>query len=60
MKAMSAPEANNAFRSMIGIARADPVLIEKHGRGGGVVEEYRRLAGNPTSKRRTTHNETKI
>jgi prevent-host-death family protein len=48
MKTMSAREAKNAFGLMIDTARAEPVLIEKHGRGVvGVisVEEYERLNG---------------
>ena len=47
MKTMSAREAKNAFGHLIDTARAEPVLIEKHGRGVGVVlavEEYERLA----------------
>jgi prevent-host-death family protein len=46
MKTMSAREAKNAFGLMIDIARAEPVLIEKHGRGVVMViavEEYKRL-----------------
>ncbi len=46
MKAMSAREAKNAFGLMIDTARAEPVLIEKHGRGVVMVisvEEYERL-----------------
>jgi prevent-host-death family protein len=47
MKTMSAREAKNAFGLMIDIARAEPVLIEKHGRGVVMVisvEEYERLS----------------
>ncbi len=33
MKTMSARAAKNAFGLMIDIARAEPVLIEKHGCG---------------------------
>ena len=47
MKTMSAREAKNGFGLMIDTARAEPVLIEKHGRGVVVVvavEEYERLA----------------
>lgn len=47
MKTMSAREAKNAFGLMIDTARAEPVLIEKHGRGVVVVvavEEYQRLS----------------
>jgi len=46
MKTMSAREAKNAFGLMIDTARAEPVCIEKHGRGVVVVvsvEEYERL-----------------
>jgi prevent-host-death family protein len=48
MKTMSAREAKNAFGLMIDTARAEPVLIEKHGRGVVIVisvEEYGRLQG---------------
>ncbi len=44
---MSAREAKNSFGLMIDTARAEPVLIEKHGRGVLVVvsvEEYERLS----------------
>lgn len=47
MKTMSAREAKNAFGRLIDLARAEPVTIEKHGRGVVVVmaiEEYERLA----------------
>lgn len=47
MKTMSAREAKNAFGLMIDIARAEPVLVEKHGRGVVMVisvEEYERLS----------------
>jgi len=47
MKIMSAREAKNGFSLMIDMARAAPVLIEKHGRGVVVVvsvEEYERLS----------------
>jgi len=47
MKTMSAREAKNGFGLMIDTARAEPVLIEKHGRGVVVVvsvEEYQRLS----------------
>ncbi len=47
MKSMSAREAKNGFGLMIDTARAEPVLIEKHGRGVVVVvavEEYERLS----------------
>lgn len=47
MKTMSARDAKNAFGLLIDTARAEPVLIEKHGRGVVVVvavEEYERIA----------------
>jgi len=47
MKTMSAREAKNGFGLMIDTARAEPVLIEKHGRGVVVVvsvKEYERLS----------------
>ncbi|VTZ25778.1 Antitoxin [Methylocella tundrae] len=50
MKTMSAREAKNGFGLMIDTARAEPVLIEKHGRGVVVVvsvEEYERLSVQP-------------
>jgi prevent-host-death family protein len=62
MKTMSAREAKNAFGLMIDTARAEPVLIEKHGRGVVMVisvEEYERLnstsnlASAPASSRTT-------
>ena len=62
MKTMSAREAKNAFGLLIDTARAEPVRIEKHGRGVVVVlavEEYERLTGKPTADRRTAQNEKK-
>ena len=47
MKTMAAREAKNVFGLMIDTARAEPVLIEKHGRGVVMVvsvEEYGRLS----------------
>lgn len=47
MKTMSAREAKNGFGLMIDTARAEPVRIEKHGRGVVVVisvEKYERLS----------------
>ncbi|MCZ8158327.1 MAG: type II toxin-antitoxin system Phd/YefM family antitoxin [Rhizobiaceae bacterium] len=46
MRTMSAREAKNAFGLLLDTARAEPVVIEKHGRGVVVVlaiEEYERL-----------------
>lgn len=54
MKTMSAREAKNGFGLMIDTARAEPVLIEKHGRGVVVVvsvEEYERLNGAANAER---------
>ncbi|MBB6011318.1 prevent-host-death family protein [Aquamicrobium lusatiense] len=51
MKTMSAREAKNGFGLMIDTARAEPVLIEKHGRGVVVVisvEEFGRLSAQPS------------
>jgi prevent-host-death family protein len=53
MKTMSAREAKNAFGLMIDTARAEPLLIEKHGRGVVMViavEEYERLTVGLTTK----------
>lgn len=47
MKTMSAREAKNGFGLLIDTARAEPVLIEKHGRGVVVVislEQFERLS----------------
>ena len=46
MKALSAKDAKYNFGQMIDLARAEPVVIEKHGRPGVMimaVEEYERL-----------------
>lgn len=46
MKSMSAKNAKNSFGLLLDTARAEPVTIEKHGRGVVVVlsiEEYQRL-----------------
>jgi prevent-host-death family protein len=58
MKTMSAREAKNGFGMLVDTARAEPVLIEKHGRGVVVVvsvEEYKRLS---VQSRRTAKVET--
>lgn len=58
MKTMSAREAKNGFGLMIDTARAEPVLIEKHGRGVVVVvsvEEYERLNGAANAEREQAH-----
>lgn len=57
MKTMSAREAKNAFGLMIDTARAEPVCIEKHGRGVVVVvsvEEYERLRVQKERKDQTS------
>jgi prevent-host-death family protein len=48
MKTMAAGKAKNGFGLLIDTARAEPVIIEKHGRAVAVVlsvEEYERLKG---------------
>lgn len=52
MKTMSARDAKNAFGMLIDTARAEPVMVEKHGRPVVVVisiEEFERL--NKTANR---------
>lgn len=52
MKTMSAKDAKNGFGRLIDTARAEPVMIEKHGRGVVVVvaveayEQLLRLVGS--------------
>lgn len=49
MKTMSAKDAKNAFGHLLDTARAEPVIVEKHGRPVVVVlavEEFERL-NNP-------------
>ncbi len=61
MKTMSAREAKNGFGLMIDTARAEPVLIEKHGRGVVMViavEEYERLKVGLVSKGKTAERGT--
>lgn len=53
MRTMSAREAKNTFGLMVDTARAEPVLIEKHGRGVVMVisvEEYERLNNAATAE----------
>jgi prevent-host-death family protein len=58
MKAISAREAKYHFGQLIDEARAEPVVVEKHGRPVVVVlavEEYQRLTGQavaPSNKKR--------
>ena len=62
MKSMSAREAKNAFGVLIDTARAEPVLIEKHGRGVVVVlsiEEYERLSHESRPIGQHQHHEAK-
>jgi prevent-host-death family protein len=50
MKTMSAKDAKNGFGRLIDTALAEPVVIEKHGRGVVVVmsvDEYERLKAKP-------------
>jgi len=52
MKSMSAKEAKNGFGLLLDTARAEPVVIEKHGRPVVVVlsvEQYRRLTDDDTA-----------
>ena len=54
MKALSAKDAKYNFGRMIDLARAEPVVIEKHGRPVVVVmavEEYERLTSKDTADR---------
>ncbi|MCB9987712.1 MAG: type II toxin-antitoxin system Phd/YefM family antitoxin [Rhodospirillales bacterium] len=54
MKSMSAKDAKNGFGRLIDTARAEPVIIEKHGRAVVVVlstEEYERLCRADTEQR---------
>jgi len=58
MKTISAKDAKNGFGRLIDTARAEPVTVEKHGRGVVVVmsvEEYERLKAEkppaPASRR---------
>ena len=53
MKCLSAKDAKYGFGRMIDLARAAPVLIEKHGRPVVVViaiEEFERLKGLESSE----------
>ncbi len=48
MKTLTAKDAKYGFGRLIDLARAEPVMIAKHGRAVVVVmaaEEYERLAG---------------
>ena len=55
MKALSAREAKYNFGRMIDLARAEPVVVEKHGRPVVVVlsvEKFEELTGNNISPSR--------
>lgn len=59
MRTMSARSAKNAFGLLIDTARAEPVVIEKHGRGVVVVvavEEYERLTEQDQQLRNEAEN----
>jgi prevent-host-death family protein len=48
MKTMTARDAKNGFGLLLDTARAEPVVVEKHGRAVVVVlaiEEFKRLKG---------------
>jgi prevent-host-death family protein len=63
MKTMSAREAKNGFGLLIDTARAEPVLIEKHGRGVVMViavEEYERLTASSSGVRMNVNGSPKI
>ena len=54
MKTLSAKDAKYGFGRLIDLARAEPVVIEKHGRPVVVVmavEEFERLRGPDVSAR---------
>jgi prevent-host-death family protein len=56
MKTASARKAKNSFGLMIDTARAEPVLIEKHGRGVVMVivaDEYEWLTVRPDARGKT-------
>lgn len=61
MKALSAREAKYNFGRLIDTARAEPVVIEKHGRPVVVViavEEYEKLTGTAVPPSRHKNNKT--
>ncbi len=62
MKSVSAREAKYNFGKLIDTARAEPVVIEKHGRPVVVVvavEEFVRLTGQPIPERLLDKSEKK-
>lgn len=53
MKHISAKDAKNSFGRLVDTARAEPVVVEKHGRAVVVVlsiEEYQRLSRTVNNK----------
>ena len=61
MKALSAREAKYNFGRLIDTARAEPVVIEKHGRPVVVVlavEEYEKLIGTQATGTQAPHRKT--
>lgn len=62
MKSFPAREAKYNFGRLLDTARAEPVVVEKHGRAVVVVmavEEYERLTGKPIPTRAPDLNEKK-
>lgn len=62
MKSVSAREAKYNFGKLIDTARAEPVVIEKHGRPVVVVlavEEFERLTGLPMTESQQEKSEKK-
>ena len=58
MKTLSARDAKYGFGRLIDLARAEPVVIAKHGRPVVVVmavEEYERLAGKVITSAKPSH-----
>lgn len=57
MKSIAARDAKNGFGHLIDLARAEPVMIEKHGRPVVVVlsvEEFKRLKGQAANGKKET------
>ena len=62
MQSMSAKDAKHAFGRLIDLARAQPILVQKHGRAVVVVlavEEYERLRDRAGEADIDTAKETK-
>ena len=61
MKTLSAREAKYNFGRLVDTARAEPIVVEKHGRPVVVVlavEEYERLTGTTVSPSSNKNEET--